>query len=72
MRQFAKLVFHEGRWYFRLDDDESSTRAWVDRDAALADLAEDGWKVKRPYPKGFSAAQRSRLGIFGYLLVKTI
>ena len=61
-------MFHDGLWYFRMDDDEGSPRAWMDLDTALADLANQGWKISRQYPKGFGSALRSRLGLFGYLL----
>ncbi len=72
MREHAKLVFHDGLWYFRIDDVTGSTRSWADRNAALAELASQGWKVDRPYPRGLGAALRSRLGILGYLLVRIV
>ncbi len=72
MLQHARLVFHEGLWYFRIDDDRSTTRTWADRDSALAELASRGWRVTGSYPRGFGAALRSRLGIRGYSLVRNV
>ncbi len=72
MYQHAKLVFHEGLWHFRIDGLEGGAQAWSDKETALTELAERGWKIDGPYPKRLDAALRIRLGILGYSLVRSV
>jgi hypothetical protein len=64
-----------GIWLLLTDDKNEpveAARRWIDREAALSDLAGEGWDISGPYPRPPNTGERS-WGIFqGYALNRAI
>jgi hypothetical protein len=72
MRQYAWLDFYEGRWLLLAGNLRDPVRSWVDKDVALAQLKEEGWKITGPHPKRLSVKQNSRQRIYGYAMMRIV
>ncbi len=75
IRQFAWLEFHEGIWHLITDLKAKTGQAgrnWIDKQAALAELQQEGWIVADKYPNPLS--KKLDLGIEPrvYGLMRTI
>jgi hypothetical protein len=46
LKQTGILFLYFGEFVFVVDDDESE-RVWRDEQSAIADLAQEGWKIAR-------------------------
>jgi hypothetical protein len=54
MQQNGWLDHACGVWYLVLEEDEDQpVRYWNDRDSALAELAEEGWRLIGPFPRRY-------------------
>ena len=54
MPRYAWLEFNEGKWHFLTNlysQPAESTRWWSDRQIAVRELLEEGWKIVREYPR---------------------
>ena len=75
MRQYAWLELNDRIWYLITDiaaDTLNASRAWIGRDAAIADLEEEGWIVVGQYPNQLSEKLRLGNKYRGYALTRTI
>jgi hypothetical protein len=66
MPQYAWLDFYGGIWHLITDKPKERVRKWVNREAALAELREEGWTIEGPHPK------RPRGRFYGYGLMRTV
>ncbi len=68
--QTAVLVEDHGKWILVIDsDDNEAERSWQDIDAAMAELAAEGWQVAQgPARIRPSMAALERFELWGYRL----
>ncbi len=72
MRQYAWLDFHGGCWYLVTGNPDARDRKWANRDAALADLAEEGWVIDGPHGKEPTIKHDADRHFYGYALRRTV
>ena len=75
MPRYAWLEQEDGKWHFLTSlfaDPVDSTRKWADRECALVELMDEGWKIIRPYPRNSFAERQSGNNLFGYGLMRTV
>lgn len=65
--QFAWLDLFGGRWLLLDANLKYPARSWVDKAVALAELQEEGWKIK-PVRKRRNARQET----VGYAMMRTV
>jgi hypothetical protein len=75
MRQYAWLEMDRGMWCLLTDEEENPDeplRKWADKNAAFAELEDEGWTITGPYPKQDESRQNPRQQFHGYGLMRTI
>jgi hypothetical protein len=73
--QHAWLGFDTGFWLLLTDchsRGEGVVRTWVDKTAALSELADEGWTISAPYTKRHRSQVDPRLRFRGCALTRTI
>ncbi len=69
--QYGWLELDAGIWRLLTGNAADSPWAWVDKDAALASLAQEGWLISGPFPELYAGGDpRSRF--FGYALTRVV
>ena len=71
-RQLGWLVFYRGKWHLITGKPPDHIRQWIDEEAALSDLADEGWDISGSYPKRLLARKHLREMFYGYGLRRTI
>jgi hypothetical protein len=66
MRQYAWLDFYRGKWHLLTGEHTDPVRIWVEKQAALSALAEEGCEISGPYPKRFPIKKKPRERFYGY------
>jgi hypothetical protein len=75
MRQYAWLELDKGMWCLLTDiknDPNESMRRWADKNAAIAELKDEGWTITGPYTKRCGGKQHPERRFHGYGLMRTI
>jgi len=72
MRQYAWLDFHGGCWHLVTSNVDDPDRKWVSRDAALSDLAFEGWIIDGPHGKQPTMKHDADRHFHGYALRRTV
>ncbi len=73
--QHAWLEFDTGFWLLRTDSQSKGkgvVRTWVDKTAALVELADEGWTVNRQYSRRRRSQTEAKLKFKGYALSRTV
>ena len=73
--QHAWLEFDTGFWLLRTDSKSKGkgvVRTWVDKTAALVELADEGWTVSEQYSKRRRSQVSPKIRLKGYTLSRTI
>jgi hypothetical protein len=73
LRCYAWLEYEAGLWHFLaspFDSPAETVRKWPDKQEALDELENEGWKIVRAYPDHFS--ENSSNSYFGYGLQRMI
>lgn len=73
--RYAWLEFHRGVWLLLTDDKKKpaeSARTWMDKEAALSQLAAEGWTISGPYPRSGKLAWSSKTRFYGFALTRVI
>lgn len=73
--RYAWLEFHRGIWLLLTDEEKvpaTGDRKWMDKDAALSDLAAEGWMISGPFPRRQKVRNDSRRRFYGFALIRTI
>jgi hypothetical protein len=73
LQRYAWLECESDLWHFLASpfaNPAESTRKWPDKQEALDELENEGWKVVRPYPERF--CENSDSNYFGYGLQRII
>ena len=72
MRQLAWLDFYGWMWLLLNGNPKEPVRSWVFKDAAIAQLREEGWKISGPHPKRLLMKRDSRQRIYGYAMARIV
>jgi len=73
--QYAWLELDRGMWHLLTDvhaEPQAAKRKWADRDAAFAELKEEGWEITGPYPGRLPIKIKTNLRFYGYGLIRTL
>jgi hypothetical protein len=70
MHQFAWLERFEGTWLLLNHNEKYPARTWMDKNAAIAELSEEGWTIK-PLRKR-ALLKDSGKKICGYAMMRKI
>jgi hypothetical protein len=72
MMQLAWLDFYRRKWHLMTSNPHDPIRHWTNGEAALSDLAGEGWNISWTYPKTPDARVKA-WGVFqGYALKKLV
>jgi len=73
MGQFAGLEYDGRGWVLLTDlDDDAPARRWTNRDAALQELAEEGWSIAESYPHKLWTGKQQWQVFYGHTLVRVV
>jgi hypothetical protein len=72
MHQYAWLDFYRGKWHLVTGKQTDPVWIWIDRQAALDTLVEEGWEVSGPYPKRFPVKTKARERLYGYAATRLV
>jgi hypothetical protein len=73
--QYAWLEYDTGFWLLLTDDKSKGNgkvRTWVDKTAALCELADEGWTLRRPNSKRHRLQASPKSKFQGYTLARTV
>ncbi len=75
MPQYAWLELHEGLWHLITDlkaKPSQASRNWPDKDVAMAELGEEGWRISDPYQNKLSKRLGLDQRLQGWGLIRTV